>query len=112
MALYKDEFDSWQEWEDALDLEARLVNAARRNGEFRLSIANGERITIEVIEQTIAEATSLPFEEVLVQYRTSYLNALPAVWQSIYAQELKYRRAAGQLSWKERLQLPIELLFN
>ena len=112
MTIYKDEFETWQEWEDALDLEARLVNAARRNGEAQLSIENGELITIEVIESTVASATVLPFEEVLHQYRTSYLNALPAVWQSIYGQELKYRRAAGQLSWKEVCQLPIELLFN
>ena len=112
MSIYTEEFDSWQEWEDALDLEARLENAARRNGEAELSIANGERITIEVMEQTVAEATSLPFEEVLGQYRTSYCYVLPAVWKAIYGQELKYRRAAGQLSWKETLQLPIELLFN
>ena len=112
MTLYKDEFDSWQEWEDALDLEARLENAARRNGEAQLSIENGDSITIEVIEEKVAEATSLPFEEVLGQYNTSSYYVLPAVWKAIYGQELKYRRAAGQLSWKERLQLPIELLFN
>ena len=111
MTIY-DEFESWQEWEDALDLEARLENAARRNGEAQLSIENGDLVTIEVIEKTVAEATSLPFEEVLRQYRTSYCYVLPAVWQSIYGEELKYRRAAGQLSWKETLQLPIELLFN
>lgn len=112
MTLYKEEFSSWQEWEDALDLAARLENAAKRNGEAQLSIENGERITIEVIEGEVERATQLSFQEVLHQYRVSYLNTLPAVWQSIYGQELMYRRAAGQLSWKERLQLPIELLFN
>ena len=111
MTIY-DDFETWQEWEDALDLEARLINAARRNGEAELSIENGERITIEVIEETIALANSLPFEEVLGQYRTCACYVLPAVWKAIYGQELKYRRAAGKLSWKEICQLPIELMFN
>jgi|LakMenEpi03Aug12_release.lakeMendotaPanAssembly.Ray.scaffolds.fasta_scaffold3104956_1 hypothetical protein len=112
MTLYKDEFDSWQELEDALDLAARLENAGRDNGEAQLSIENGERITIEIIEETVAKATSLPFEEVLEEYKLAYINALPDGWKSIYGEELKYRRADQQLSWKERLQLPVELLFN
>ena len=111
MTIY-DEFESWQEWEDALDLKARLINAARRNGEAQLSIENGELITIKVIEETVAVATSLPFEEVLGQYNTRSYYVLPAVWKAIYGQELKYRRAAGKLSWKDVCRLPIELMFN
>lgn len=110
MSLYRDEFDSFQELEDELDLRARLQNAARENGEAELSILRGERITIQMIEDEVQRASLLSFEEVLQEYRTSYLNVLPALWRSIYAEELKYRRQAGQLNWKQMLKLPLELL--
>lgn len=112
MSLHREEFESWQQWEDELDLRARLQNVARENGEAELSILRGERISPQMMEEEVERASLLTFEEVLEEYKTSYLSSLPAVWRAIYGEELRYRRQAGQLNWKQKLQLPVELLFN
>lgn len=112
MSLHREEFESWQEWEDELDLRARLENSARQNGEAELSILMGERISPQVMEEEVQRASLLSFEELIEEYNSSYLSSLPAVWRAIYGEELKYRRESGRLNWKQRLQLPVELLFN